>query len=265
VRRFLCISIVLAAAFGLAADATAADQASIPRASVTPTRGYTDSVEGVQIDYRLAGSAPADVAIRVVGSGREVRTIQVPGVQPGSHTEIWDGLTNAGVPVPDGTYKVMVGVAGGGERDAGDVTLYGHFFPVRGPHGTRGAVGEFGAGRNGGRTHKGFDVTGACGTPLAAVRSGTVVKNAFDGRLDGNFVVIRGLGERRLYLYAHMVRRSPFQQGDEIHVGQIVGHIGRTGNANSPGIPCHLHFEIHAKGRGAIDPRPWLRAWDRHS
>jgi murein DD-endopeptidase MepM/ murein hydrolase activator NlpD len=255
--------IVAIAAVLAAVPATAAGESTIQRASVSPSRGYTDSVEGVRIDYRLAGTAAADVEIRVAGSGREVRTIQLPGVQPGSHTEKWDGLTNAGVPVPDGTYRVTVGVAGAAEREAGEVTLYGHFFPVRGPHGTRGAVGRFGAGRNGGRTHKGFDVTGACGTPLAAVRSGTVVKNAFDGRLDGNFVVIRGLGERRLYLYAHMRRRSSFQQGDPIHVGQIVGQIGRTGNAGS--TPCHLHFEIHVHGRGVIDPQPWLRAWDRRS
>jgi murein DD-endopeptidase MepM/ murein hydrolase activator NlpD len=91
---------------------------------------------------------------------------------------------------------------------------------------------------------------------------GTVVKNAFDPRLDGNFVVIRGLGERRKYQYSHLVRPSSFQRGDQVHPGDIVGHIGRTGNAGS--TPCHLHFEIHLRGR-PIDPEPALRAWDRFS
>jgi murein DD-endopeptidase MepM/ murein hydrolase activator NlpD len=89
-----------------------------------------------------------------------------------------------------------------------------------------------------------------------------VVKSAFDPRLDGNFIVICGLGERRKYLYAHMVRPLPFQPGDEVHPGEIVGHIGRTGNAAS--TPCHLHFELHLRGR-PIDPEPSLRAWDRVS
>ncbi len=51
----------------------------------------------------------------------------------------------------------------------GAVPYYGHVFPVQGPHGTRGAIGEFGAPRSGGRTHEGFDVVAACGTELVAV------------------------------------------------------------------------------------------------
>ena len=53
--------------------------------------------------------------------------------------------TNGGRPVADGTYRVVVAVAGGNQKDAGSVELHRHFFPVRGPHGTRGPVGDFGA------------------------------------------------------------------------------------------------------------------------
>jgi murein DD-endopeptidase MepM/ murein hydrolase activator NlpD len=234
---------------------------SVQRASVEPPRGFTAAKGGVRIDFRIAAAAPAEVTIRIVGAGREVRRYTLTGVQPGSdQTQVWDGLNSAGVPVPDGAYRVLVGDGSGAEKGAGSVALRGHFFPVRGPHGTRGAVGEFGAGRNGGRTHIGFDVTARCGTPLAAVRTGTVVKRAFDPRLDGNFVVIRGLGERRKYQYSHLVRPSPLRQGDSVQIGEIVGHIGRTGNAGS--TPCHLHFELYRRGR-PIDPEPELRAWDR--
>jgi murein DD-endopeptidase MepM/ murein hydrolase activator NlpD len=240
-----------------------ADDAVIQRASVSPEQGFTDSVDGVRIEFRLGGSAPADVDVRISGPDGEVRTVELPGVQPGGdEVARWDGLTNGGEPVADGTYKVVVALAGGSQKEAGTVELHRHFFPVRGPHGTRGAVGQFHAPRNGGRTHKGFDVTGRCGTPLAAATTGTVVKRAYDPRLDGNYIVIRGLGERRKYWYAHMVHPSPFQRGDLVHVGQIVGHIGRTGNAGS--TPCHLHFEVHVGGR-PVDPAPYLRAWDRYS
>ena len=250
-------------AVGLLGSAALADDTVVQKASVSPERGFTDSVDGVRIEFRLGGSAPADVSIRISGSGQEVRTIELADVPPGGdEAEKWDGLTNGGQPVADGTYKVVVAAAGGSQREAGTVELHRHFFPVRGPHGTRGAVGEFNAPRNGGRLHKGFDVTARCGTPLAAATTGTVVKRAYDARLDGNYVVIRGLGERRKYWYAHMAHPSPFHKGDLVRVGQIVGHIGRTGNAGS--TPCHLHFEIHLGGR-PVDPEPYVRAWDRYS
>jgi murein DD-endopeptidase MepM/ murein hydrolase activator NlpD len=246
-----------------AAAPVGADDAVVQRASVTPQRGFTGSVDGVRIEFRLVGSTPADVTIRISGAGEEVRTIEVPAAQPGRDlVERWDGLTDGGRPVADGTYRIGVAVAGGGQKEAGSVELRRHFFPVRGPHGTRGAVGEFGAARSGGRWHKGYDVTANCGTALAAVTTGTVVKRAYDPRLNGNHIVIRGLGERRKYWYSHMRHPSPFERGETVHVGQIVGHIGRTGNASS--TPCHLHFEIHRNGR-PIDPVPHLRAWDRHS
>jgi murein DD-endopeptidase MepM/ murein hydrolase activator NlpD len=192
-----------------------------------------------------------------------VRRILLQDVAPGvARVESWDGLTNAGKPAPDGPYTVLIGPPVGDAKQVGKVRLFGHLFPVRGPHGTRGAVGEFGAARNGGRVHIGFDITARCGTPLAAARTGIVVKRAFDPRLDGNFVVIRGVGERRKYWYSHMVRPSPFRKGEVVHAGDVVGHIGRTGNAAS--TPCHLHFELHLRG-SPIDPEPSLRAWDRYS
>jgi murein DD-endopeptidase MepM/ murein hydrolase activator NlpD len=261
-RRLAPLLLVVAAAL-IAAPVSAADDAVVQKASVSPERGFTDSAEGVRVEFRISGSSPADLTIKIAGSGDEVRRIELPGVRPGADkVEKWDGLTNGGRPVADGTYRVVVAVAGGNEKEAGSVELHRHFFPVRGPHGTRGAVGEFGAPRNGGRVHKGFDITASCGTPLAAATTGTVVKRAYDPRLDGNYVVIRGLGERRKYWYAHMVHPSRFHRGDLVHVGEIVGRIGRTGNAGS--TPCHLHFEIHVGGR-PIDPKPYLRAWDRYS
>ena len=253
----LAAVLLLAASPGLAADAT------VRSASVSPNRGFTDSVGGVRIEFRIGGRAPADVTIKIAGSRREVRRIELPDVAPGAdRVERWDGLNDGGRPVADGTYRVVVGVAGGSEKEAGSVELHRHFFPARGPHGTRGPVGDFGALRNGGRRHKGFDVVARCGTPLAAAATGTVVKRAYDARLDGNYVVIRGLGERRKYWYAHMVHPSTHQQGDLVHVGQIVGYVGKTGNARTVG--CHLHFEIHVGGR-PVNPEPYLRAWDRYS
>jgi murein DD-endopeptidase MepM/ murein hydrolase activator NlpD len=257
------VALVAAAALMAAAPSVEAADFSVGSASVSPRKAFLGARGGIRIGFRIEAAAPADVSVRIVGSGGEVRRIELDDVPAGKGQEIrWDGLTASGVPARDGVYRVLIGPPAGNAKKVGKVSLFGHFFPVRGPHGIRGPVGEFGAARNGGRVHIGFDVTARCGTPLAAVRAGTVVKNAFDPRLDGNFVVIRGLGERRKYQYSHMVRPSPFRSGDEIHPGDIIGHIGRTGNAGS--TPCHLHFEIHRRGR-PIDPEPALRAWDRFS
>jgi len=135
-------------------------------------------------------------------------------------------------------------------------------FPVDGPHGTRGAIGEFGAPRSGGRWHEGFDVVAACGTPLVAVRGGRVLRAGYDPVLYGNFLLIHGEGEARSYFYAHMPRPSPVHEGDRVWTGERVGSVGKTGNAIAVG--CHLHFEIHVHGH-PIDPEPSLDRWDAYS
>lgn len=137
-----------------------------------------------------------------------------------------------------------------------------HVFPVQGPHGTRGPIGEFGAPRDGGRIHEGFDIVAVCGTPLVAVRGGRVLRRGYDPVLYGNYLLIHGEGEDRGYFYAHLPRPAPVHPGQRVFTGERVGAVGETGNARSVG--CHLHFEIHVHGR-PIDPEPLLRRWDRYS
>jgi murein DD-endopeptidase MepM/ murein hydrolase activator NlpD len=148
-----------------------------------------------------------------------------------------------------------------GSRDGG-VPYYGHVFPVQGPHGTRGAIGEFGAPRDGGRTHEGFDITAACGTELVAVRDGTVLRTGYDPVLYGNYLLIHGESEDRSYFYAHMRRPALVHRGQRVWEGEMIGVVGETGNARTVG--CHLHFEIHVHGH-PIDPEPSLNRWDRYS
>jgi murein DD-endopeptidase MepM/ murein hydrolase activator NlpD len=254
----------LVAALVLPASAGSQSGFNLQRASVTPPEAFFDSADGIRIELRFGASGPQNISVRIAGGGKEVRRIELAQLQPGQdHLVTWDGLTDAGKATPDGPYRVLVGPSGSQLAEAGTVTLYGHTFPVRGRHGTRGAVGDFGAGRTGGRTHQGFDVTARCGTPLVAARGGTVVRSRFDPELDGNFVIIAGLKERLTYRYSHLRRPSPLEKGDRVRTGDLVGHIGRTGNAGS--TPCHLHFELRKRSGRFIDPGPHLRAWDRYS
>jgi murein DD-endopeptidase MepM/ murein hydrolase activator NlpD len=203
------------------------------------------------------------VVVRIVGAEREARRFSFDEVAPSTTlSAVWDGLSASGRPSPEGRYRVLAGEPGGPGKQIGLLTLRGHTFPVRGPHGARGGVGEFGASRNGGRVHEGFDIVAPCGRALVAARAGSVVRRGFDPVLYGNFIEIRGLGERRSYFYAHMARPAEAALGEAVGTGQRLGRIGLTGNAR--GTPCHLHFEIHRGGR-PIDAEPELRAWDRFS
>jgi len=144
----------------------------------------------------------------------------------------------------------------------GATEFFDHVFPVDGSHWTRGAIGEFGAPRYGGRVHEGFDVVAACETPLVAAVTGKVLRSGYDPVLYGNYLLIHGQGEDRGYFYAHLVRPALVHRGERVWVGERVGSVGETGNARTVG--CHLHFEIHAHGH-PIDPEPALDRWDRYS
>ncbi|HEY2717853.1 MAG TPA: M23 family metallopeptidase [Solirubrobacterales bacterium] len=140
--------------------------------------------------------------------------------------------------------------------------FFAHVFPLQAPHGERGAVGEFGAPRDGGRVHEGFDILARCGAEAVAAVTGKVRKTGYDPVLYGNYLEIHGQGEERSYFYAHL-KRPPFvHEGQRVWAGERVGVVGRTGNARTVG--CMLHFEIHIHGR-AVDPKQALERWDAWS
>ena len=120
---------------------------------------------------------------------------------------VWDGVARDGEVAPNGTYRVRLAAPDGTARNAGTFTLHSHIYPIRGPHADRGPIGAFGVGRNGGRTHEGFDVNAACGTKLVAARGGRVIRSGYDPVLYGNIVIVRGERTQRDYWYAHLERR----------------------------------------------------------
>ncbi|HTT93603.1 MAG TPA: M23 family metallopeptidase [Solirubrobacterales bacterium] len=144
----------------------------------------------------------------------------------------------------------------------GGIEWFKHVFPVRGPHGERGPIGEFGAPRSGGRVHEGFDILAACGTELVSVVTGKVREVGYDPILYGNYLLIHGQGEHRTYMYAHMQKAPVVHKGERVWAGERVGEVGKTGNARTVG--CQLHIEIHVNGV-PIDPKPEVERWDRGS
>lgn len=264
-----CLLVIAAA---LAAPAVASEPSTdrgvgfeLHASSVTPARPYIDGHRKIELHYGFGAGRLADLEIRVVraGSGNTVRVWRERKARPGVRLKRgWNGLNRRGKVVPDGRYVFEVGPWGGRLRGAGRLRLHGHAFPVDGPHSTRGAIGEFGAPRSGGRVHEGFDVVADCGTPLLAARGGTVKKAGYDSVLYGYFVLIDGYKTGQDYFYSHLIASADVGRGDRVRTAQFVGRVGQTGNART--TPCHLHFEIREDGL-PIDPEPVLHRWDRWS
>jgi hypothetical protein len=232
-------------------------------AAVSPKHPLFAGKRPVRLHYRFAARRRVDLRIVLVSSrsGKVVRSWRERRARPGRKlTRTWDGLTGRGRSARDGRYEFRVGPIGAPTRHAAGFGFRGHVFPVDGRHGTRGAIGDFGAPRSGGRTHEGFDITGACGTPLVAARGGVVAKRGYDSRLYGNYLLIDARKTAQDYFYAHLIAPAEVGKGDRVDTNERVGRIGQTGNA--AGTPCHLHFEIRVHGR-PVDPEPELRDWDR--
>ena len=94
--------------------------------------------------------------------------------------------------------------------------------------------------------HAGIDIFADEGTPIRAAAGGFVshvitVEDKPD-YIGGNTVRIIGMGGLR-YHYAHMSKIIA-KKYTFVKQGEIIGLVGRTGNASRPGCPPHCHFAI---------------------
>jgi septal ring factor EnvC (AmiA/AmiB activator) len=103
----------------------------------------------------------------------------------------------------------------------------------------------------------GIGIGSQAGTPVRAVRSGTVVlAGPFEG-YGPTVVVSHGGGFYTLYLYLEEIG---VLEGREVEAGQVVGTVGGTQTPEGP----HLEFQIRAPIGGgapqAMDPLLWLKS-----
>ena len=96
-------------------------------------------------------------------------------------------------------------------------------------------------GKRWGGHHDGVDIAADTGTPIIAARGGTVSYAGWRGGY-GHFVEVAHDGgwSTRYAHCSHLVARK----GAHIRTGQVIAHVGATGNCTG----SHLHFETRKNG-----------------
>src|SRR6188768_3608438 len=153
----------------------------------------------------------------------------------------------------DGVYHVLVQTGATGAGHYGLTLELGATLPFPVVGAEAGAIrGLFGASRDAGRrSHEGVDIFVQRLTPVLAVAAGTAMPRHDD--LGGNTVWLNTPGTS--YYYAHLDRIA-VQDQQRVKVGDVLGYVGNTGNAD--GVPSHLHFGVYRWGREPVDPLPLL-------
>jgi len=136
----------------------------------------------------------------------------------------------------------LVGSGAGSGGGGGAPSSSGFIWPVSGPV-------TSGFGWRWGRMHEGIDIGAACGTPIRAAASGTIV---YAGWMDGygNIIIIDhggGMGTA----YGH--QSAIYVGGGSVSQGQTIGAVGSTGHSTG----CHLHFEVRVNGT-PVNPLSYL-------
>jgi murein DD-endopeptidase MepM/ murein hydrolase activator NlpD len=237
-------------------------------------RKFYDLGRPARVSFRIDGrSKTVAVKLLVLRGGERVRTIEL-GDRATGHTHSVALTGREGGRLPEGRLQLRLSARdsrGRGLRAAArasatsDVAFYWHRFPIAGPFQYGGEGARFGAQRPG-HVHQGQDLTAASGTPLVAPRGGVVEKVAYQAGGAGHYIVLRGSGENRTYVFMHLASGSTrVREGQRVATGERLGDVGSTGSSSGP----HLHFEIWAgawfDGGHAIDPLPNLRRWDAWS
>ncbi len=111
--------------------------------------------------------------------------------------------------------------------------------------------GLFGARRSGGRRHRGVDLKAPVGTPVLAAKSGTVAIGRVKSGMGLYLEVRHPDGSRTLYAHLETIAA---RDRHRVRRGDLLGAVGKTGNAGRGLIQPHLHFEIWNEKGAPVDP-----------
>lgn len=145
---------------------------------------------------------------------------------------------------------------------SGNPSSCGYIFPIAGKSKSNITTG-YGKYSWGG-THTGVDIAVSAGTPIYAVKDGTVVKSKALINDNGNYYsygeyIVINHGDGTMTLYGHGLAGSRLVEvGDSVKQGQQIMSVGSTGNSSGN----HLHFEVKLVGTNGtlttVNPTPYL-------
>lgn len=116
----------------------------------------------------------------------------------------------------------------------------------------------WGAARNQGRSHEGIDIMASRGTKVFSSTNG-LVTSLKSNNLGGKVIWIMGPSGAYHY-YAHLDKlKRGLKEGDYVKKGTLIGYVGNTGNAKHTAPHLHYGLYLDGKGRGAVNPYPYLR------
>jgi murein DD-endopeptidase MepM/ murein hydrolase activator NlpD len=213
---------------------------------LTADHGGLPAGSEIQLGYAEAdvkGSVPPPAKPKTSASKKHAKTPKTPEASQKQH-----------VPAP------LLPIPGGLQPK---LTAGGYVFPVYGPASFGDTFGAF-RGDVPGNWHHGDDIFAPLGAPILACANGLVFSVGWND-IGGNRLWLRDDQGNEFY-YAHLSAFSPLaQNGRRVKAGDVLGFVGNTGDAS--GTPTHLHFEVHPLSLlfmgydGAVDPTPYLQAW----
>ena len=116
----------------------------------------------------------------------------------------------------------------------------------------------WGSARSHGRSHEGIDIMAERGTKVYSATEG-LVADLRNNNLGGKVIWILGPSGSWHY-YAHLDgHKRGLNVGDYVHKGDLIGYVGNTGNARATAPHLHYGIYLNGKGRGAVNPYPYLR------
>ncbi len=104
------------------------------------------------------------------------------------------------------------------------------------------------------KLHDGLDFGAACGTPIRAAASGTIIEQYFNAGYGNRIILNNGVkrGQSVITTYNHLSRFA-LSAGTKVSRGQVIGYVGTTGYSTG----CHLHLMVIANG-ATTNPAGWL-------
>jgi hypothetical protein len=221
-------------------------------------------IRGLTARLRLAALAPVAAALALAGCSapigiyhrveagqsayRIAEAYDVPLIDLLDANEIADpSLVRPGhwVWVPGATERRPVAPPADLREQLSPVARRTFLLPVPGKVGS-----PFGPRKSG--FHRGLDILAPDGSEVRASEFGLVLYAGNRLRGYGNVIVLDH-GEGITTLYGHL-EEFRVKSGDAVAAGQVIGTVGRTGNAST----SHLHFEIRLEDE-ALDPEIHVR------